>query len=301
MKKTFIGIVTFGNINFTRLAIQSIKETVQSFYDIVLVIGKPDDIVTLNFAKENKINYIVHKENKGFPASINDLYDWGFKNRNYDYFVAMGNDVIAYPYAIDSLIRVADDTDYEWMCSREFHVRALCKAFPDARKHFEGNDFIFRKFGKVRPWEHFTAYSNNIQISKAGLSDVHNLALYKRSVFDKIGYVDVNFYPAYYEDNDYVRRSVHKKISSCTVKNSFYFHFWSRTIKQESGGSTSKNFQNNKNFYITKWGGDFGKEKWNIPFNNKPYQLGNVILEPNLSIHTRDQEKDIIKYWRNKN
>lgn len=298
MNKTFIGIVTFGNIKFTQLAVQSIRDTVQSPYDMAIIIGKPGDVETLNWTKDQGINHIVHKENKGFPASINDLYDWGFKENNYDYFVAMGNDVIAYPYAIDSLIRVANDTDYEWMCAREFHVRALCKAFPETRKHFEGNDYIFRKFGKTEPWKRFTAYSNEIQVSKAGLSDVHNLALYKRSVFDKIGYIDVNFYPAYYEDNDYARRAVNAKISSCTVINAFYFHFWSRTIKQESGGSTGKQFQNNKSFYITKWGGDFGKEAWKTPFNGTPYRIADVTLEPSLAIHSRDYEDSVIKYWR---
>jgi GT2 family glycosyltransferase len=119
-------------------------------------------------------------------------------------------------------------------------------------------------------------------------------------VYDTIGYVDVNFYPAYYSDNDYARRGVNAGLApvACTLVNAYYFHFWSRTIHQGSGGSNSRFFNQNRQFYITKWGNDFGSEKFTIPFGGAEYRLtDNVILEPTINIRSRKDEKAIVNFW----
>jgi GT2 family glycosyltransferase len=300
MSETLIGVVTFGGLAFTQLTIKSIRETVTKPYKIFVVVGKPDDTFTTKWLEEEKIPYIKHDINLGFPASVNDIYDFAWKLNSFDNFVAIGNDVIAYPYAIDSLIEVADTTDFEWVCSSQFDVRNLCKDFPETRKFFLGDNYKFHNFTE-RPWEAFTKWSSEIKTSEAGLSDVHNLALFKKSVFERIGYIDVNFYPAYYEDNDYVRRAVHAGIKSCSLNNSWYFHFWSRTVKQGAGGSTHAFFKMNKKFYIKKWGGDFGEETFQIPFNGNVHVLdGNIELHPTINIQDRNNERDIVKYWMKK-
>lgn len=292
--KTFVGIVTFGNLPFTKLTYKSILDT--SNLDVCIIVGKPGDSQTAEWASRNNIPHIVHDYNKGFPASINDLYDWGFKHHGYDAYIAIGNDVIAYPFSLDNLVSAAETTDFDWICAKEVSVKSLCSSNPEIRKYFTGDTYLFTEFDQ-KPWEVFTGYSKNLEIYGGGLSDVHNLALYKRSVFDALGYIDVNFYPAYYEDNDYARRAILLGTKSATI-NSFYFHFWSRTIHQGSGGSTNKFFDLNKEFYINKWGGDFLKETYSTPFNNKRFLLSdNIYLDPTISIHSRDNEKDIINYW----
>ena len=297
---TVIGVCTFGGLAFTQLTIRSIRETVTKPYQLYVIVGKPGDNITIKWLKEQEIPHKIHDINLGFPAAVNDIYDFTWKENNFDNFVAIGNDVIAYPHAIDSLIEVADTTDYEWICSSQFDVRVLIKSFPDTKKFFLGNDLNFHHF-KERPWEVFKKWSSEIKIGKSGLSDVHNLALFKKSVFEKIGYIDVNFYPAYYSDNDYVRRAVHAKTKSCNLGNSWYFHFWSRTVKQGAGGSTHKFFGQNKKFYIRKWGNDFGKELWDIPFNGNIYTLTKGIqLQPTINIQNREDEREIVKYWMKK-
>jgi GT2 family glycosyltransferase len=299
--KTLIGIATFGGLNFTRLAVQSVRETVlENDYEIFLVVGKPDDVETPAYATENKIYFTKHDTNRGFPASVNDIYDYAWTTNDFDNVIIMGNDVIAYPYAIDSLINTAKNTDYEWICSTQYDVRNLCDQFPDQRKYFQSGDYIFTDF-QAAPWKEFTGYSKEEKVAEIGLSDVQNLCLYKRSVFDKIGYTDANFYPAYYIDNDYARRGVNADIRGCTIINSVYFHFWSRTIKQGSGGSTNKFFNSNREFYIQKWNGDFGQETWKIPFNGEPFLLdGRISLEGSLKISSRVYEEEVIKYWSSK-
>lgn len=300
---TLIGMVTFGNLPFTKLAVRSIRETVTEPYEIFIVIGHPNDTKTRDWAIEENISYTAHNYNLGFPLSVNDIYDYAWKENDFDNLVMMGNDVIAYPYAIDSLIKAADTTDNEWVCSRQFDVRALCEAHPDARQYFGNVNKEFTRFD-TRPWDIAKPYKEEVEIEQTvGLSDVHNLALFKKSVFEKIGYIDVNFYPAYYEDNDYVRRAIKAdNIKSCTVMNSVYFHFWSRTIFQgPEGASNNRFFTMNRNYYIIKWGGDFGQEAFEVPFNGKPYKLNrDITLEPDINIQSREDEVAIARSWRSK-
>jgi hypothetical protein len=142
--------------------------------------------------------------------------------------------------------------------------------------------------------------TNNLHITKieeVGEKEVIDIQVSTRA-FLANGLVTHN---CYYEDNDYVRRAIGADIQSCTVLNSYYFHFWSRTIHQGSGGSNSLYFNLNRNFYIIKWGGDFGQEKYDIPFNGKTYKLGPGIEVPStVNLQDRSLEKDIVHMWRAK-
>lgn len=295
--KTLIGIVTFGGLNFTKLAIKAVRENTIKPVDIFIVVGKPDDKETINYCWENDIPHKIHSANMGFPYSVNDIYDYGWVHNDYDNIIIMGNDVLPYPNSIDSMIELAETSEYELICASEFDVRNLCDVYEEAKKYFSGEDYIFSKFDE-EPWKLFTDYNRPLEISDPSIANVQNLCLYKRSVFEKIGYTDVNFYPAYYIDNDYARRAVNAQLKSCTLTNAIYFHFWSRTIKQGTGGSNSKFFAANQKFYKKKWHGDFGQEQWTIPFNGSNHRLTTGLYLPgSLKIDSREDEERIINYW----
>lgn len=281
MKKTLIGFVTFGQSIFTELMIESIINTTVNKVDMFAIIGKPSDNKTKGILKEFKIPYKVHNKNYGFPYSINDIYDYAWKENNYDNLIIAGNDIIAYPFAIDSLINFANNSDYDMVSALQYDVRDLTKAFPKTKQYFEGNDYKIYDFSS-KCWNNFTDYGNKIKLGKMLLYDIQNLCLYKKSVFDSIGYTDVNYFPAYFIDNDYARRIVLSKLKYCSLLNARFFHFWSRTMKQGSGGSNSKYFENNRNYYISKWGGD----------------VGNEVESQCLTISTREKELEIIDSWR---
>lgn len=315
--KTLIGIVTFGNLPFTQLTIDSIRERTTRPVDLFIVVGKPGDEETIRFLEARGIPFVFHGENQGFPASLNDIYDyaWG-RPEPYDNLVIAGNDVVPYPGAIDALIEVAEGSDWEWVCSSQFDVKSLCEHYPNARQYFEGDTYVFNRWGKsltqvdywpaVRPWDWHAdkvppARPEGIQPDC--IKDVRNLCLFKRSVFDKIGYADANFWPGgYFEDNDYCTRARKAGIRACGVAHSAYFHFWSRTIHQGSGSTTSRHFQNNARYYGMKWGGSFDHEAYDRPFEGHGWNLGpeDIVLPGSLKISNRKDERRIIEYWRNK-
>ncbi len=297
MSRTLVGIVTFGLSQFTREAIHSVKDTVKNSYDIFAVVGKPNDSATVALLNNENVPFTVHNQNMGFPASLNDIYDYAWQENEYDYLVIMGNDVIAYPYAIDRLIDEADRSDFVWIGATQYPIQSLIKDFPECKQFFATHRYTITDFSH-KCWKKFKGYNREPGKVLNQRSDVHNLCLYKKDVFDAIGYIDVNFFPAYFEDNDYATRGKRAALKMCKITNSYYFHFWSRTLHQGSGGSTGKFFGLNSRFYQKKWGGAVNKETYSLPFNGKLHPLaGNIKLPASINIQSRNDELAIINYW----
>ena len=95
-------------------------------------------------------------------------------------------------------------------------------------------------------------------------------SLFTPSLLKKVGYLDENFYPAYFDDNDYRWRCQlaaaepinfrlkYKHDTSTTINSSPHY-------KQANG----RTFQQNYQYYLEKWGGPPNGEVFVTPFNKK--------------------------------
>lgn len=85
-------------------------------------------------------------------------------------------------------------------------------------------------------------------------------------VYEKIGLFDENFFPAYFEDNDYSYRA---KLLNIPIKKSKFLdptiYRNSSTIAKDPG--INKSFEQLKQYYIEKWGGEPGHEIYSYPEN----------------------------------
>lgn len=84
------------------------------------------------------------------------------------------------------------------------------------------------------------------------------LAVYKR-----VGGFDEGFWPAYFEDNDYVYRMKLLGMSLVLLENQEYFHKGSATMNSYSPSRLEQHhnqFRQNERYYIQKWGGLPGNE-----------------------------------------
>lgn len=306
--RTLIGFVTFGNLPFTQLCVRGIRETATRPYDLFGIVGQPDDRKTADWLASQGVEHLHHSENVGFPASVNDLYDEAFVRGGYANLIIIGNDVVPYPGAIDHLIDHARESGHEWICASQFDAASLVARYPEARRYFAGEKLSFTDF-TARPWMlHEPARLAELAggadraIEENVIKDVRNLCLFKRSVFDRLGYADANFWPGgYFEDNDYCRRAILEGVKACGLPRAAYFHFWSRTIHQGEGRpANDRHFGLNAKFYADKWGGAVGAERWEQPFNGLPFFLppAGPSLPGPRSIFTRDREAEIIAYWR---
>lgn len=83
------------------------------------------------------------------------------------------------------------------------------------------------------------------------------------SVFNLVGRFDENFYPAYFEDNDYVMRMKLNNVQMHYLDSPKYYHEGSSTIRALSQSELEVHhhvFRKNQTYYIQKWGGLPGNE-----------------------------------------
>lgn len=121
------------------------------------------------------------------------------------------------------------------------------------------------------------AYYENIDNKEIGIiapegqaDNLYSCFILNQGIFQEIGEFDETFYPAYYEDSDYDYRMRLKNKKVLFVKNCTYMHHHSATLKaytEQQIQNHHQTFTANKNYFISKWGGDIGQEKFNKPFN----------------------------------
>lgn len=309
--KLALAICTFGGLNFTKLAVRSILETYAGKPEdlaILVIVGKHDDTETFEWvqreaSKDDRFHWLRHCRNYGFSASCNDMMDFAFINwmrEPFDGLVIMGNDVVAYPGAIKALTDAAEAMpDCDTFSGWQLDARSLVARYPEARQYFKGGDLKFTDFD-ARPWELHRETRDGI--ADGQMCDVQNFTLFRRSAFAKAGYFDTGYaFNAFYGDNDFCLRNHLIGVKSCTVNGAGFFHFTSRTARQEPSRAETHDryFQLNEHYYRLKWGGLPGHETFALPFNGaEMIQFGDVtVRNQGLKISSRADETAIIDYW----
>lgn len=299
--KTLIGVTSWGNLPFLELCLRSFQETItRSDVEILVVVARPDDSEMRNWLDQRGFKYIQHSENKGFAGSINDILDYAFVDGDFEAVIIAGNDIVAMPGAIDTMIaRAETEQEYDLFCASEFNSRFLVTNYPEVRDFFKGESLIFEDFAS-RPWEVHKDFRENT-LEPDTLKDVRNLTLYRRRAFEVVGYADVGFFPnAYWEDNDMARRCHLLNVRACGLPSASFFHFWSRSIWQGEGRAHNKFYTRNQDWYEQKWGTRvWGQERFSLPFDGVLRILPNgAVVKPTLEIPDRDEESRIISYWK---
>ncbi len=87
-----------------------------------------------------------------------------------------------------------------------------------------------------------------------------------RDLFKKIGPFDEQFFPAYFEDNDYLYRM---KLAGCNKRVTSWLSCeeYRNSSSIEKDPSLNRRFDTNKQYYLAKWGGLPEYEKFKTPFN----------------------------------
>lgn len=90
-----------------------------------------------------------------------------------------------------------------------------------------------------------------------------------KKLFDDVGGFDENFYPAYFEDNDFHYRMRLMNRNFVHAKHISYGHQTSSTLAAFDDQRTEKHhqdFRKNRAYYNNKWGGLPLQEKFTVPF-----------------------------------
>lgn len=124
----------------------------------------------------------------------------------------------------------------------------------------------------------YDTYTEN-QSADMIFGDGYNSFLMMHGGFEKIGYFDENFYPAYYEDMDHWYRGTLVGVVRVGVPSFKRLHGYTDDPADNSKKSNTIKFDpeihrknkmtslNNHHYYIKKWGGRPHEEKFKTPFN----------------------------------
>lgn len=132
----------------------------------------------------------------------------------------------------------------------------------------------------IKTWQ--ANYDKNVVFYSCSQEDEKNYPngnysffMVNSSIKDKVGYFDENFFPAYFEDNDYVYRIKLLGFKTKLFCSMHYNHHLSSTLKkQKELGLNEKhdeNFEKNHQYFLQKWGGEPEHEIFTTPYSDPSF------------------------------
>jgi GT2 family glycosyltransferase len=196
------------------------------------------------------VSVIRNRSNRGVAASWNQGVRWGAAN-GYDHFLIMNNDLVVHPRAIENLTRVFERDDV-YLASM-YDVGDDLGA-PEDLPHFRLTP------PTAAPAPNFSAF----------LIGTKTLAAMTASGDPLGGLFDEGFFPAYFEDNDYYYRlKLYLGESSAIAStDALCYHYCGRTQYQLADAPIvpPDRYEENCVYYVKKWGGKPGQERFRSPF-----------------------------------
>ena len=200
--------------------------------------------------------YQRNEERWGFQKSVNYGVNRGFREGN-DTVLVCNNDILIHPEALWRLAERFDKGNVGMVTCMD--VRG--ETTPDAFPFMNPNEKLVVD---EAPHPHFSAFAVN------------------RECWDRVGEMDEVFAPAYFEDNDYHYRMKILGVAGVVYPPAMFYHFGSGTQNEadEKGQPIvpTPMFENNRAYYVKKWGGVPGQEQWLNPYN-EPDKTARYVMQ----------------------
>ena len=222
-------IVNWKKYDITSSCIESILNSTNCNFKIILVDNESDNKKVKNFKYRNEIEIIQNKKNEGFSKANNIGIDYALKN-NYDYTLLINNDTIVEKNLIEVLLKTAQAKSFSV-------VQPLIL-------NYNGKE-IWNAGGRINYF-----FGNFITRKKLGnsLNSSHELiewftgccCLFKTKIFKDIGKLDERFF-AYYEDVDFSLRlkKYGYKIGFTSKTQIYHYESFSSISNNSKGGKLS--------------------------------------------------------------
>ncbi len=191
MSNLSIVVPNYNGIGYLKECLETIKNQDCSFNMEVIVVDNGSTDGSVDYIKEKHPQTVIieNSENLGFSRAINQ----GIKASNSDYVFLLNNDTALEPECISKL------TECMGKDESIFAVASKMVQYDDRGKLDDAGDeyTILGWARKVGEGKSPSSYSQ----PRETFSACAGAALYRRNVFDRIGYFDENFF-AYMEDVD---------------------------------------------------------------------------------------------------
>ena len=263
--KVAVIIVNWKKYDITSCCIESILNSTNSNFKIILVDNESDNKKVKNFKYRNEIKIIQNKKNEGFSKANNIGIDYALKN-NYDYTILINNDTIVEKNLIEVLLKTAQAKNLSVVqpLILKYNGKEIWNA--GGRINYFFGNFITRK--KV---------GNSLNSSNELIEWLTGCCcLFKTKIFKEIGKLDESFF-AYYEDVDFsLRLKKHGyKIGFTSKTHIYHYESFSSISNNSKGGKLSPyiHYLNIRNhILILKKHSDLFN-----PFGTRLYQIFKII------------------------
>ena len=227
--KVAVIIVNWKKYDITSSCIESILNSTNSNFKIILVDNESDNKKVKNFKYRNEIKIIQNKKNEGFSKANNIGIDYALKN-NYDYTILINNDTIVEKNLIEVLLKTAQAKNFSVVqpLILKYNGKEIWNA--GGRINYFFGNFITRK--KV---------GNSLNSSQELTEWLTGCCcLFKTKIFKEIGKLDESFF-AYYEDVDFsLRLKKHGyKIGFTSKTQIYHYESFSSISNNSKGGKLS--------------------------------------------------------------
>lgn len=132
-------------------------------------------------------------------------------------------------------------------------------------------------------------------VPEHAIGSAFTVFMLQSSIRDRVGYFDEVFNPVYHEDDSMGRRMNLAGIPRSFVKNAFYEHAVSSTVKAytpEQLKQHHENFRRNEREFIRMWGGPTSAPVFEIPYNGR---FGHTLENrAHWAVHTSPREEDAL-------
>ncbi len=219
MKYTSIIILTFNQLDYTKLCIESIRKfTHKDYYEIIVVDNNSTDgtIEWLRYQEDLKVIY--NKENKGFPAGCNQ----GIKIATGESVLLLNNDTIVTPNWLNDLNKA--------LYSKE-DIGAVGPITNSYGNHQEVSCSYKNLLEMIQFSLSLNALNKDLYEYKFNL--IGYCYLIKKQLLDKIGLLDERFTPGNYEDDDLSLRIINEGYTLLCCKDIFIHHFGGTSFKKD--------------------------------------------------------------------
>lgn len=243
-----IVIVTYNNLELTKLCLQSIFLNTNTPFEVIVVDnassdGTPEYLQEISTYNEN-IRVILNSKNTGFAKANNQ----GLEISEGKYLVLLNNDTIVpggwfekfLPYLCDSTVGMVGP--------------ATNGAYNEARVEVNYSTWAeMEAFAQVFSSEH-----------KNKTAELDMLAMFcvafRRTIYNEIGELDERFGIGMFEDDDYCYRIRQHEYKVICAYDTFVHHFGQASFgKLAQDGTYMKLFEENKKKFEEKWGSEWKK------------------------------------------
>ena len=219
--KTSFVIPTWNGKHLLEECLPSLKEQRDQDFEVIIVDNGSDD-GTIPFLKREypQIKVINLKEKSGFAVPVNR----GAQAAKGQYIVLLNNDVVLDPLWLTNLTKRLDQ-------NKEIGFCACLMLDKDGEKVDSAGDG-FSWWGRVYPIGKGKD-PKDYQEEKLIFGACGGASIWRKEVFNTVGYLDEDFY-AYYEDTDLSFRAQLAGFKCLYVPSAFCYHKGSATFEKDS-------------------------------------------------------------------